>query len=141
MAHYDALTELPNRRHGINHLNDVLSAQEETKTSTVVLFLDLNRFKIINDALGHNIGDLLLKAAANRLTKCLPDNGFIARIGGDEFLMIFPHMEHNTHKIEQLLKNIIRQFERPFSFKTISSLHPLVLESPSLRKTERMVWN
>ncbi|MCY7593451.1 GGDEF domain-containing protein, partial [Bacillus altitudinis] len=64
-----------------------------------VLFLDLNRFKIINDALGHNIGDLLLKAAANRLTKCLPDNGFIARIGGDEFLMIFPHLEHGTHKI------------------------------------------
>ncbi|MEI4791392.1 EAL domain-containing protein [Bacillus sp. FJAT-53060] len=114
MAHYDPLTELPNRRHGINHLNNVLSTQEETRTSTAVLFLDLNRFKIINDALGHNIGDLLLKAAANRLTQCLPDNGFIARLGGDEFLMIFPQMEHGTHKIEQLSKNIIRQFERPF---------------------------
>ena len=114
MAHYDALTELPNRRHGINYLNDVLSAQEETKTSTAVLFLDLNRFKIINDALGHNIGDLLLKAAANRLTQCLPDNGFIARLGGDEFLMIFPHLEHDTLKIEQITRNIIRQFERPF---------------------------
>lgn len=114
MAHYDALTELPNRRHGINHLNDVLSAQEKSKTSTAVLFLDLNRFKIINDALGHNIGDLLLKAAANRLTQCLPDNGFIARLGGDEFLMIFPHMDHDTHKIEQFSKNIIHQFERPF---------------------------
>ncbi|MCY7567632.1 EAL domain-containing protein [Bacillus safensis] len=114
MAHYDALTELPNRRHGINHLNDVLSAQEKSKTSTAVLFLDLNRFKIINDALGHNIGDLLLKAAANRLTQCLPDNGFIARLGGDEFLMIFPHMDHDTHKVEQFSKNIIHQFERPF---------------------------
>ncbi|MCW4643352.1 EAL domain-containing protein [Bacillus safensis] len=114
MAHYDALTELPNRRHGINHLNDVLSAQEKSKTSTAVLFLDLNRFKIINDALGHNIGDLLLKNAANRLTQCLPDNGFIARLGGDEFLMIFPHMDHDTHKIEQFSKNIIHQFERPF---------------------------
>ncbi|UYO36674.1 EAL domain-containing protein [Bacillus zhangzhouensis] len=114
MAHYDALTELPNRRHGINHLNDVLSAQEKSKTSTAVLFLDLNRFKIINDALGHNIGDLLLKAAANRLTQCLPDNGFIARIGGDEFLMIFPYIGHDTHKIEQFSKNIIHQFERPF---------------------------
>ncbi|MEK5296786.1 bifunctional diguanylate cyclase/phosphodiesterase [Bacillus sp. FSL R5-0659] len=114
MAHYDALTELPNRRHGINHLNDVLSAQEKSKTSTAVLFLDLNRFKIINDALGHNIGDLLLKAAANRLTQCLPDNGFIARLGGDEFLMIFPHMDHDTYKVEQFSKNIIHQFERPF---------------------------
>ncbi len=114
MAHYDALTELPNRRHAINHLSDVLSAQEETGTSTAVLFLDLNRFKIINDALGHNIGDLLLKAAANRLTQCLPDNGFIARLGGDEFLMIFPDMGHDTQKIEQLSQNIIRQFERPF---------------------------
>lgn len=114
MAHYDALTELPNRRHGINHLNEVLSFQKETRSSTAVLFLDLNRFKIINDALGHNIGDLLLKAAANRLTQCLPENGFIARIGGDEFLMIFPQIEHDTHNIEQLSKNIIRQFERPF---------------------------
>ncbi|MFJ5963675.1 EAL domain-containing protein [Bacillus sp. NPDC093026] len=114
MAHYDALTELPNRRHGINHLNDVLSSQEETGTSTAVLFLDLNRFKIINDALGHNIGDLLLKAAANRLTQCLPPNGFIARLGGDEFLMIFSHMDADIQKIKRLSKNIIRQFERPF---------------------------
>ncbi|MDM5297642.1 EAL domain-containing protein [Bacillus pumilus] len=114
MAHYDALTELPNRRHGINHLNEMLSSQEETGASTAVLFLDLNRFKIINDALGHNIGDLLLKAAANRLTKCLPDHGFIARIGGDEFLMIFSQMQPNIHEVEQLSKKIIRQFERPF---------------------------
>ncbi|MGE6631116.1 bifunctional diguanylate cyclase/phosphodiesterase [Bacillus sp. NPDC077027] len=114
MAHYDELTELPNRRHGINHLKDVLTHQQETGKSTAVLFLDLNRFKVINDALGHNIGDLLLKAAANRLTQCLPDNGFIARLGGDEFLMIFSDIGSNLEEINRISKKIIRHFERPF---------------------------
>ncbi|MFS0654390.1 EAL domain-containing protein [Bacillus sp. 179-C3.3 HS] len=133
MAHYDALTELPNRRHGIQHLNKMLSSQEENGTSTAVLFLDLNRFKIINDALGHNIGDLLLKSAANRLTKCLPDHGFIARIGGDEFLMIFSHKEHDLHQVEHLCQNIIKQFERPFfiqNHQLITSISIGIASSP-----------
>ncbi|MCY8008200.1 diguanylate cyclase [Bacillus haynesii] len=109
MAHYDALTDLPNRRYAIDHLANVLKRQE---TGTAVLFLDLNRFKVFNDALGHDVGDLLLVAAAQRLAHCVPDKGFIARLGGDEFIIVAP-----LQGTDQLTRQLISQFETPFHIK------------------------
>ncbi|MCY7845192.1 diguanylate cyclase [Bacillus haynesii] len=109
MAHYDALTDLPNRRYAVDHLANVLKRQE---TGTAVLFLDLNRFKVFNDALGHDVGDLLLVAAAQRLAYCVPDQGFIARLGGDEFIIVTP-----LQGTDQLTRQLISQFETPFHIK------------------------
>ncbi|OMI24770.1 diguanylate cyclase [Bacillus swezeyi] len=109
MAHYDALTDLPNRRYAVEHLANVLN---DKHSGTAVLFLDLNRFKIFNDALGHNIGDRLLIEASKRLAKCMPDQGFIARLGGDEFIIITP-----AYQIDELSEQLIRQFESVFRIK------------------------
>lgn len=109
MAHYDALTDLPNRRYAVEHLANVLN---DKHSGTAVLFLDLNRFKIFNDALGHNIGDRLLIEASKRLAKCVPDQGFIARLGGDEFIIITP-----AYQIDELSEQLIRQFESVFRIK------------------------
>ncbi|KAA6476241.1 diguanylate cyclase domain-containing protein [Bacillus swezeyi] len=109
MAHYDALTDLPNRRYAVEHLANVLN---DKHSGTAVLFLDLNRFKVFNDALGHNIGDRLLIEASKRLAKCVPDQGFIARLGGDEFIIITP-----AYQIDELSEQLIRQFESVFRIK------------------------
>nr|WP_242556072.1 GGDEF domain-containing protein [Bacillus sp. HU-1818] len=63
-------------------------------------FLDLNRFKIINDTLGHNIGDQLLQLTSKRLSSAIPDNGFIARLGGDEFIIILTNTNTDTDEID-----------------------------------------
>ncbi|MDR4379062.1 diguanylate cyclase, partial [Bacillus amyloliquefaciens] len=74
----------------------------------------LNRFKVINDALGHNVGDRLLQSAAERLSSIIPDNGFIARLGGDEFIIILTDARSEDDDIDDLAKQIIMQFEKPF---------------------------
>lgn len=91
-AMYDLLTDLPNR----TLFNEELSAliQVESQHLLAVLFLDLDRFKTINDTLGHAAGDRLLQAVAERLTHCLQDNGIIARWGGDEFTIILPEISN-----------------------------------------------
>ncbi|MBW8278388.1 EAL domain-containing protein [Bacillus amyloliquefaciens] len=114
MAHYDSLTDLPNRRHAVQRLTEVLEKKHSHGHLTVVFFLDLNRFKVINDALGHNVGDRLLQSAAERLSSIIPDNGFIARLGGDEFIIILTDARSEDDDIDDLAKQIIMQFEKPF---------------------------
>ncbi|MEC1620995.1 bifunctional diguanylate cyclase/phosphodiesterase [Bacillus mojavensis] len=117
MAHYDSLTDLPNRRHAISHLTKVLNREHALDYNTVVFFLDLNRFKVINDALGHNVGDQLLQLAAKRLSSVIPDNGFIARLGGDEFIIILTDANTGTGEADILAKKIIKQFKKPFKIQ------------------------
>ncbi|MEW4023402.1 EAL domain-containing protein [Bacillus sp. YAF8] len=117
MAHYDSLTDLPNRRHAVQRLTEILERDHSFGRLTVVFFLDLNRFKIINDALGHNAGDGLLQSAAQRLSSIIPDNGFIARLGGDEFIIILTDVPSENDDIDDLAKQIILQFEKPFTIQ------------------------
>ncbi|KXZ20484.1 hypothetical protein AXI59_14815 [Bacillus nakamurai] len=114
MAHYDSLTDLPNRRHAVQRLTEVLNKEHSMENATVVFFLDLNRFKVINDALGHNVGDKLLQLAAERLSSIIPENGFIARLGGDEFIIILTDARSENGEIDGLAHQIIGQFEKPF---------------------------
>ncbi|MGX9079513.1 diguanylate cyclase domain-containing protein, partial [Klebsiella pneumoniae] len=86
-ANYDNLTGLPNRTLFENRLQAALNNQQETGSQGAVLFLDLDRFKHINDSLGHPIGDLLLKDIAVRLKEQLRDIDTVARLGGDEFII------------------------------------------------------
>lgn len=91
-ATFDALTELPNRRLLIDRLSQALARCQRHNHRGAVLFMDLDHFKIINDSLGHNIGDLLLKEVANRLTKQIRDEDTASRLGGDEFVVLFSEL-------------------------------------------------
>ena len=85
IAHHDALTGLPNRIFFVERLKQVLSRAQWHKRSVAVLFFDLDRFKLVNDTLGHEAGDQLLRMATERLLTCLRDGDTLARFGGDEF--------------------------------------------------------
>lgn len=88
LAHYDALTGLPNRTLLNDHLDLTIAVAKRSKTQLAILFLDLDRFKIVNDSLGHYAGDLLLKIVSERLTSCVRETDTVARLGGDEFVIL-----------------------------------------------------
>ncbi|MEL6928483.1 MAG: EAL domain-containing protein [Cyanobacteria bacterium J06600_6] len=91
-AFHDSLTNLPNRTLFDCKLAQALSEAVETQTMLGVMFIDLDRFKTINDSLGHAVGDLLLKSVVERLEDCLDDSDTIARWGGDEFTVLLPEI-------------------------------------------------
>ena len=104
LAFTDPLTELPNRAALFSHIDDLLDGDKPVEFG--VLFLDLDRFKVINDSLGHAVGDQLLVDVAQRLRSAIGSNGVVCRIGGDEFVMLVTHsIEHVelTRIAEQIL--------------------------------------
>lgn len=96
-AHHDALTHLPNRVLFRDRLQHAMSLAQVSGTRLALLFLDVDRFKTINDSLGHDVGDRLLQALAARLGKCLGRGETLARTGGDEFAVLSEGMEDITH--------------------------------------------
>ncbi len=93
-AHHDNLTGLPNRAMLINHLERVVQlAKYDSAYLFAVLFLDLNRFKLINDSFGHLVGDLLLIEVARRLERCIRKGDIVARLGGDEFTILLENIK------------------------------------------------
>lgn len=87
VAHHDALTGLPNRLYLQIGLEQTLASAKRENEEVAVMFIDLDRFKIINDTLGHNVGDGLLVEVAQRLKKCVRESDLVARLGGDEFVV------------------------------------------------------
>src|SRR4051812_9045138 len=88
MAHHDALTDLPNRALLNQRMDDALARVRRHGDAAAVLCLDLDRFKVVNDTLGHPIGDALLQVVAKRLQSCLRETDTVARLGGDEFAIL-----------------------------------------------------
>lgn len=113
-ATHDALTGLPNRALFMRRLEDALDRnRKDSKYQVSVLFIDLDRFKYVNDSLGHLIGDQLLIGIADRLRECMRPPDIVARLGGDEF-MILVEGRYFTEKITRIADRIQRQFARPF---------------------------
>jgi diguanylate cyclase (GGDEF)-like protein/PAS domain S-box-containing protein len=88
LAFYDPLTKLPNRRHLLDRLNHALISNARRACHGALLFIDLDHFKTLNDTLGHHIGDLLLQQVSQRLSNCVREGDTVARIGGDEFVVL-----------------------------------------------------
>ncbi|WP_435992508.1 bifunctional diguanylate cyclase/phosphodiesterase [Rossellomorea sp. LjRoot5] len=109
MAYYDSLTGLPNRNKFKQHLSG--SLRDNPDQSMAILFLDLDRFKVINDTKGHSTGDAILGKVAFRLTKVVNDQGIVFRQGGDEFIIILSNM--SEEEVAATTKEILQSFISP----------------------------
>ncbi len=115
LAYSDPLTGLPNRTTLSTHLNELLVKAQSSKDMVAMLFLDLDRFKLVNDTLGHSVGDLLLKAVAERLQRCVRGGDMVARLGGDEFTIIVDR-EKSRDSVARIAQTICDSLDQPFSF-------------------------
>jgi len=110
---HDALTGLPNRLFFSNHLGEQIEKGNEVEINHfAVLFLDLDRFKLINDSLGHHVGDLFLIEISKRLKRCLRQNDMVARLGGDEFCILMRQIDDQKSAIN-LAARILKELKRP----------------------------
>jgi diguanylate cyclase (GGDEF)-like protein/PAS domain S-box-containing protein len=113
MAFYDDMTGLPNRLLFNEQLNETLKTMKSAGTKLAVFYLDIDRFKLVNDSFGHDYGNMLLMQLAERFTRCITDHDFLARSEGDEFSFFYPNVEdHND--VLTLVAGIIRVLEEPF---------------------------
>jgi diguanylate cyclase (GGDEF)-like protein/PAS domain S-box-containing protein len=93
LAYHDALTDLPNRVLFFDRLHQALKAAERDNKEMALIFIDLDKFKPVNDLYGHNIGDLLLQEVAARISHCIRESDTAARLGGDEFIVLLPSID------------------------------------------------
>lgn len=112
-ANYDKLTGLPNRWMLRNQMELELKKADRSNLKTAVLMLDLDNFKDVNDTLGHDVGDLLLKKAALRLRSCVRDSDIVARLGGDEFIIVLAELSE-TDSAERVINSILKRIAEPF---------------------------
>ena len=109
LAYNDQLTALPNRSSFVERLNEELARATARGTRVAIMFLDLDRFKDINDTLGHAVGDRLLRAIGDRLRSAVGDEGIVARMGGDEFILLFaddPEVEWLATVAERIVARV-----------------------------------
>lgn len=116
-ANFDLLTGLPNRRMLLDHLEQEMKKTLRSKEPLALLLLDLDLFKEINDTLGHDIGDQLLRQTAQRLRTCVLDVDTVARLGGDEFAVILTDLT-DPHRPIQVAEDILRSLSDPFQLGT-----------------------
>lgn len=117
MAHHDSLTHLPNRILLRDRLNQAMARAKRDNRIVGLLFLDLDRFKQINDSLGHDIGDKMLQVVAERLKDCVRATDTVARMGGDEFAIVVEGVV-NAEQIVGLARKILKAFVPPFIIDT-----------------------
>ena len=112
LAHYDQLTEVANRHYGDELMQQMLQKAKLEKIRFIIIFIDLNDFKKLNDQYGHHIGDLALQVLANQLNICVGNDGVVVRNGGDEFLVLLEPSD-NFELVEEVVETIQRVFFRP----------------------------
>lgn len=113
LAYHDALTSLPNRLLFKDRLMVAVSHAQRDRKLLAVLFLDLDRFKVINDSLGHNVGDQLLQAVAARVHRCVRESDTVARLGGDEFTVLLPTL-NGSDDAARTAQKILETLRAPF---------------------------
>jgi diguanylate cyclase (GGDEF)-like protein len=114
LAYHDALTGLPNRPLFMDRLIMAVAQATRSNQKLGVFFLDLDRFKDINDSLGHSTGDTLLKAVAERIRRCVREGDTVARFGGDEFTLLIPKIDH-IEDAAKIAQKILETLKIPFS--------------------------
>jgi len=112
LAHHDSLTALPNKNLFLDRLKQAIKHAKRQHQALCVLFLDLDRFKEINDTYGHDVGDELLKSISIRLLACVRDEDTVARIGGDEFTVLLPNT--NQVSVIKVVEKIFDEMKKPF---------------------------
>ena len=116
LAYFDGLTKLPNRHQFCQELATALQQNAKSGNGLALLLMDLDHFKEVNDTLGHDIGDILLCEASERMLKTLPENAMLARLGGDEFTVIIADTD-NAADIKQITQDIIDTIAQPFDLQ------------------------
>lgn len=114
LAHYDALTHLPNRALLNDHIELAIAGAKRNQGKFAILFLDLDRFKSVNDTMGHHAGDILLQAVAGRLQKCVREADTVARLGGDEFVILLNNISEEKDAAS-VAQKVIHLIEQPFT--------------------------
>lgn len=112
-ANYDPLTGLPNRRMSHDRLVQETQKTHRSKLPLALLFIDLDKFKEVNDTLGHDVGDILLVEAAHRIGGCVRETDTVARLGGDEFTVILMELD-DIRRVDMLAQNILHALAEPF---------------------------
>jgi diguanylate cyclase (GGDEF)-like protein len=112
-ANFDHLTNLPNRRLFLYRLQESILYTTREDSSLVLMFLDLDHFKEVNDTLGHDYGDILLIEAARRIVECVRDTDTVSRFGGDEFVLMLTHIAVDA-KIDKIAQKILSALSKPF---------------------------
>ena len=112
-AHYDELTALPNRFLSLDRLSQLINEAQRNHEHIAVLFIDLDDFKKVNDSLGHEAGDKLLVEAASRLKHSVRAGDTVGRLGGDEFIVLLPGIQHNA-EAQPIAENLLNRFRNSF---------------------------
>jgi diguanylate cyclase (GGDEF)-like protein/PAS domain S-box-containing protein len=115
-ANVDLLTSLPNRHMFLERFNQEITKVARSGARLALMFLDLDRFKEVNDVYGHDVGDVLLIEAARRLKTCVRDSDFVARIGGDEFIILLPGLD-SPMGITRVAQGILESMSEPFKLE------------------------
>lgn len=113
-AHYDCLTDIPNRNFALKELDSYIYKAEKNGENLGLMFLDLDHFKDVNDSLGHDFGDELLKQTANRIKNILRETDLVARLGGDEFLIVIPYVS-NKIALQIIANKIVNCLQKTFN--------------------------
>jgi diguanylate cyclase (GGDEF)-like protein/PAS domain S-box-containing protein len=114
LAHHDALTNLPNRALLYDRMGMVFSVAARQSSRVAILFLDLDKLKMVNDSLGYSVGDQLIVAVASRLKLCIRAGDSVARLSGDEFVLVLPEMK-NREDAANLVKKLLAAIAVPYS--------------------------
>lgn len=124
LAFYDALTSLPNRRLLLDRLRQAIIKNQRSKCHGALMFLDMDRFKQLNDLHGHDMGDALLVEVASRLLKCVRAQDTVARLGGDEFVVMLENLSETAETAivdaRRISQNILESLNRPYQLRDLS---------------------
>lgn len=124
LAFFDTVTGLPNRTMLMERLRQAMTLAERSDRYAALLIIDLDHFKNLNDTLGHDVGDLLLKQVAERISQCVREGDTVARLGGDEFVVVLPNLGHSleeaTANTERVAKKIIAMLDQVYRFDSAS---------------------